>query len=134
MARFGRETWSLVVPDGWRASHDQECATLVGPREEGVLQISVAFKDSEVVDADLRDFAVEHLEAGAKPQPTEAGEFVGFEISFGDDERFWRQWYLRNGRQVLFVTYTCVLELRGVEDGPIDSALSSLVASGQDVA
>jgi hypothetical protein len=30
VARFGRETWSLVVPDGWRAWHGDECATLMG--------------------------------------------------------------------------------------------------------
>ena len=64
----------------------------------------------------------------------EAGDFVGFEIAFNDDERFCRQWYLRNGSQVLFVTYNCDLESRGVEDCPIASALASFVASGQDIA
>jgi hypothetical protein len=133
-ARFGRETWSLLVPDGWRAWHDDEYATLVGPGEIGALQISAAFKDSEVVDTDLREFAAEHLKAGAKPRPTEAGDFVGFEIAFSDEECLWRQWYLRNGRQMLFVTYNCSLESRGVEDGPVRAALASLAAGGHDVA
>lgn len=133
-ARFGRDTWSLVVPDGWRAWHDDECATLVGPGEIGALQISAYFKESEVVDLDLREFAAEHLEAGAKPRPTEAGDFVGFEICYADDEFVCRQWYLRNGRQMLFVTYTCGFESRGVEDGRVGAALSSLVARGHDVA
>jgi|GEM_PF-866899 len=132
-ARFGRETWSLRPPEDWRAWHDAECVTLVADDEIGALQISAAFKDSEVLDADLRDFAADHLEAGAKPWPTEAGDFVGFEISFSDDERFWRQWYLRNGRQVLFVTYNCALDYRGAEDlwvgepvGGIQDTLQSL--------
>jgi hypothetical protein len=133
VSRFGRDSWSLVVPDGWRASHDEECATLLAPREVGVLQISAAFKDSVVLDSDLRDFAVEHLDAGAKPRPTDAGDFVGFEIAFCDDERYWRHWYLRSGAQMLFVTYNCGLECRGVDDGPIGAALSSLLTSGQDV-
>lgn len=134
MSRFGSESWSLVVPDGWRASHDDGRATLIAPREVGALQISASFKDSEVVDADLRAFAADHLDAGATPLPTEAGEFVGFEIAFSDDDRHWRQWYLRHGRQMLFVTYNCDLECRGVDDGPIGSALSSLMASGRDLA
>lgn len=133
-ARFGRVTWSLRPPEGWRAWHDEECATLVADDEIGALQISAAFKDSEVVDADLRDFAADHLDAGANPRPTEAGEFVGFEISFSDGERFWRQWYLRNGRQLLFVTYNCGLDCRGVEDGPLGAALASLQARGHNVA
>ncbi|MHB0914766.1 MAG: hypothetical protein ACYC5A_04925 [Thermoleophilia bacterium] len=132
--RFGLETWSLRLPDGWRAWHDAECATLVANDEIGALQISAAFKDSEVVDADLSDFAAQHLEAGAKPRPTEAGDFVGFEISFSDDEQFWRQWYLRNGRQMLFVTYNCGLDARGAEDGPVSAALASLEARGDHVA
>jgi hypothetical protein len=132
--RFGRETWSLLVPDGWRAWHDDACATLVAEHEIGALQISAASKDSEVLDRDLREFAAEHLEAGAKARSTEAGDFVGFEIVLGDGERFWRQWYLRNGRQVLFVTYNCGSESRGAEDAAVREILASLAARGEHVA
>lgn len=59
---------------------------------------------------------------------------MGFEICFADEERLWRQWYLRDGRQMLFVTYNCGLESRCVEDGPIGVALASLAARGHDVA
>ena len=123
-----------MVPDGWRAWHEDECATLVGPRKLGALQISAAFKGGDVIDTDLREFATKRLEAGAKPLPTEAGDFVGFEIGFSDRESAWRQWYLRNGRQTLFVTYNCSLEFRGVEDGPVGLALASLAAIGRGVA
>jgi hypothetical protein len=134
MAEFGRETWSLAVPKGWRAWHDPECATLVGPGDIGALQISAAFNESDVLEADLRELASEHLDAGAKPAATHAGDFVGFEIAFSDGETFWRQWYLRNGRQMLFITYNCGLDSRGIEDGSIREAVASLVAKGSDVA
>lgn len=133
-ARFGRETWSLVVPPNWRAWHDTECATLVADEEIGALQISAAFKDTDVTDDDLREFASDHLEAGAKSRPVSVGEFVGFEICCGDDDTFWRQWYLRNGQQMLFVTYNCALESRGIEDTAVASALNSLSASGEPIA
>lgn len=83
---------------------------------------------------DLREFAAQHLEAGAKPRPTEARDFVGFEICYAEEERVWRQWYLRNGRQMLFVTYNFGLESRGVEDGRVGAALAPLLARGHDVA
>lgn len=133
-AHFGRETWSLLVPDDWRAWHDEECATLVADDEIGALQISAAFKDSDVQASDLREFAAEHLEAGAKAKPTEAGDFVGFEIAFRDEDRFWRQWYLRNGRQMLFLTYNCDLESRSAEDAVLRDILASLVARSEHVA
>ena len=69
-----------------------------------------------------------------KVKPTEAGAFVGFEIAFSDEDRFWRQWYLRNGRQMLFVTYNCSLESRGAEETVVRDILASLAASGEHVA
>lgn len=130
--RFGRATWSLEVPVGWRAWHDDGCATLVGPDEIGALQISAAFKDSEVLDEDLQGFASDRLVAGAKPTAVRIGDFVGLELAFRDGDLFWRQWFLRNAAQVLFVTYNCYHQDRGLEDGPVHEALESLVARGVD--
>ncbi len=132
--RFGRETWSLVVPDGWHARHDPECATLECEPAIGALQISAAFKDSPVLDEDLRDFASEHLEAGAIMRPTVAGDFVGFEIAYSDGGTSWRQWYLRCDNQALFVTYNCAENERGREDASIAEVLASLTATGERVA
>ena len=98
------------------------------------MQVSAAFKDSEVLEADLRDFAAQHLEAGASARPTQAGDFSGFEIAFRDGEFFQRQWYLRSGMQMLFVTYTCDVATRGVEDRVVDEILASLGAIGDHVA
>lgn len=134
MAKFGRETWSLTVPEGWRAWHDPECATLIGPGDIGALQISAAFKESDVLEQDLRDFASEHLDAGARSRATQAGDFVGFEVAFSDGDRFWRRWYLRHRGQALFITYNCDLASRGAEDAPLREALASLSARGDDVA
>jgi hypothetical protein len=132
--RFGTDTWTLQVPSGWRAWHDEECSTLVGPGDLGALQVSAASKDSEVLDQDLRDFASKHLAAGAHAEPAEAGDYAGFEIAFRDGDRYWRQWFLRRGRQALFVTYNCALDHRGAEDDAVRQALASLRQAGQDVA
>lgn len=133
-SRFGTDTWSLEVPAGWRASHDGDCATLVGPGDVGALQFSAALKDSEVLDRDLRDFASEHLAAGAHAEAVDAGDYAGFEIAFRDGERCWRQWFLRRGRQALFVTYNCAVDHRGAEDDAVRQVLASLRQAGQDVA
>lgn len=131
-SRFGTDTWALQVPSGWRARHGEECSTLVGPGDLGALQVSAAFKESHVLDQDLLDFASEHLAAGAHAEAAEAGDYAGFEIAFSDGERFWRQWFLRRGRQALFVTYNCAVDQRGVEDDAVRQALASLRQVGQD--
>ena len=132
--RFGRETRSVQIPDDWQGRHDPECATIRANHDIGALQISAAFKDSEVTDVDLRDFAAEHLEVGATPKAVQLGDFVGFVISFATRDALWRQWFVRNGRQALFVTYNCVPSQRGVEDAAVDEVLATLSASGENVA
>jgi hypothetical protein len=126
--RFGTSTWSVSIPEGWRASHEDGCAQLIS--DVGALHISCAFKDSDVVDADLREFAAVHLHADAISTPVIAGEFIGFEIAFGVRERFWRHWYLRNGHQAVFITYNCDLDSRGVDDEAIGTALATLTPHG----
>ena len=128
--RFGRETWSLVVPSAWKAWHDDECATLVDSDESGALQIGAAFKDSDVTDQDLRDFAAEHLEAGAVPVDVQLGEFRGFEIGFATEERAWCQWYVRHEHQMLFITYNCNPSTESQHADVLDATLQSLRATG----
>ena len=128
--RFGRPTWSLLAPDDWMTQHDEECATLADPEGIGALQLSAAFKDTKVDDADLRDLASEHLDAGAIPAATTLGDFVGFEIAYCTDESAWRTWYLRNDQQALFVTYNCTIDNRGLHDQAVDEILQSLSNAG----
>jgi hypothetical protein len=54
------------------------------------------------------------------------GDFVGFGIAFGTEDGFWRQWYLRHGKQMLFVTYHCSVAGRGVEDAVVEMILTTL--------
>lgn len=126
--RFRRNRWSAHLPVGWQGRNDIECATFTAEPEIGAFQISAAFKASTVLDDDLRDFAAEYLDAGAITHPATAGDFTGFEITFGVGKAYWRQWYLRHGKQMLFVTYNCSYKDRGIEDKAIDTILHTLKA------
>ncbi len=129
MTRFGRETWSVVVHEGWRVWHDSDCAVLIPVRGVGALQVSVAFKQSQVVDADLLDFARDQVHSGVSLTPVRLGEFTGFEFAVESEQGWWKYWYLRNHRQMLFVTYNCSVVDRGVDDAAIMEVLSTLSAS-----
>lgn len=132
--RFGTTNWSVEIPDGWSARHEEDCATIADESDVGALQISAAFKDGDVTDDDLRDFAADHLDAGAVAAPAPCGNFVGFQIAFGDGEFVCRQWFLRSRQQALFVTHTCAESDRGSLDDAIDKVLSTLVDTGDHVA
>lgn len=128
--RFGQETWSIQPPADWSAWHDAECVTMAADPEVGALQISAAFKESNVSHEDLLDLASDHINAGARPIEIAAGTFEGITFCYGDGESHWQQWFLRDGCQALFVTYNCPGDSRGVEDEVVNKALKTLSSIG----
>lgn len=123
--------WSFTLPDGWEVESDDDAVTCFDPDGPGALQLSALRHDQPIDDKFLRHLAAEHLDAGAQTAKAECGEFSGFELGYDDDEQFWREWYLRAGPVVLFVTYNCPLAAEGQEEGAVDAILDSLqVRSG----
>jgi len=93
----------------------------------GAIQVSASRNnDGPVTDADLRDFAKEHLDAGAKTKDVRCGDFSGFYIHFGTDDMYQRQWWLRRGDTMVLVTYTSAPENKGTEESVVDTIVASL--------
>jgi len=126
MNTFGNHLWQVNLPDGWVAEQETESALLYHPDGPGTLQISAIPQNDTVTTADLRAIAVEHLEEGAQTDDVELGEFSGFSLSYGINDEFWREWYLRCGSTLLFVTYNCDLDAEGKEDDIVDLILGTL--------
>jgi hypothetical protein len=100
----------------------------------GALQISSARKESgPVTSDDLREFAAEHIEAGARLRDVTLGDFTGYHLHFGTEGTYWRYWYLRCGPTLVFITYNCALEKRGSEDKEIQVILETLTHTGSPV-
>ncbi len=123
--------WTAVVPEVWRYQLDENPVLLEGPEQIGALQISVAFKDDFVEDDDLRDFAKEHLEAGAIPQDFVSDTMRGFSLSFNIDGTYWRHWYLRSTRMMVYGTYNCEDVDRHTETASVDAIFVSITPRGE---
>lgn len=128
MSDFASAYWRISVPPAWAARNDPECASFERHGGVGSLQISAARKAGLVTDDDLRDFANDHLRAGAKTKDLQLGDFSGFVLRYRDEENYWRQWFLRCGATAVFVAYNCPLESEGEEDEIVDSVLGTLRA------
>lgn len=126
MKTYETETWSINLPDDWDEEHDDEGVTLFNPDGVGVLEISAVERDEVVDDGFLEDMASEHLEAGAEPSEVEFGDFEGLEFSYGDDDKYWREWYLRADSLMLYITYHCPLADEGREDDEVEAILETL--------
>jgi hypothetical protein len=96
--------WELDLPSDREAERDDACVTLERTRGVGALQIRGAQKDVDVTDDDLRDFASEHLDAGAVASATVCGRYSGFNLRYGEDRRYWRM-VSRSSRSMLLAKH-----------------------------
>lgn len=126
MSEYHAADWSIDLPPSWEVEQDEESTLIYDEDGIGALNITGFVADEDVSEEALREFAAEHLEAGARTEPVEFGEFTGFTLHYREEDEFWREWYLRAGPLALFVTYNCDLEDQGVEDEAIEGILNTL--------
>ena len=126
MSIFQGTSWIINLLPDWTGEHDEDCSTIYHPEGVGALQISAFSKDGKVTDEDLKDFAQDHIEAGAKLSESNSGDFKGFTLVFVVDNEFWQHWYVAKGNTALFITYNCEAVDREVEIDKIKTMVASL--------
>ena len=121
------EWWTLGVPPEWWAEREED-SIVIGDRDDvGSIEISTlrreegAFDDEEVLA-----IARENGESGWQWLACEAGDFTGVSTQYEEDGDAVREWYLAAGPLLLFVTYCCDVENRGLDDAAVDEILNTL--------
>ena len=127
MNQFNSEWWSICLPDDWTIEQDNTCITMFSESGFGALQISASCNNNgSATDDDLREFAQEHIDAGASLEPIICGEFTGFYLHYSIEEVYQREWWLRCGNTVVLATYTSDIEDKGNEDKNMNNILNTL--------
>jgi hypothetical protein len=122
--RYHSADWSVDIPDSWRHTEHPECVTFEPTTGESAFQISAYRKDADITDYDLREFAGDvSLTRISLPR------FSGYEATSTEKQMFSRRWWVRAGRSMLFVTYTCPPGARGRDDSAVEAMLHSLSPS-----
>ncbi len=125
------EWWTLAVPPEWWAEAEDE-TILVGDRDDvGCIEISTLHKETGEFGSDA---IVEIAESGAEQplawHPATLGEFRGVTSSYVQEGAALREWYVANGGLLLFITYSCDEEHRGLDDAAVDELLDTLMVAG----
>jgi hypothetical protein len=122
------EWWTLVLPPEWWAD-SQDDGILIGDRDDvGCIEISTLHKEEgEFTQEDLEEIAGEGSDPAKSWQAVALGEFRGFTGQFVEEDTAIREWYVANGPVMLFVTYSCDLENRGMDDASVDEILDTLL-------
>lgn len=124
------EWWSLAVPPEWWAESEEE-SILVGDHDDvGCIEITTLHKDSGEFDTgSLEQIAKEEAEQPIEWQAVSLGDFRGVCGSYTAEGAAIREWYVANGAMMLFVTYSCDAENRGMDDAAVDEILDTLLVA-----
>ena len=131
MKLYQGNNFTVNIPDIWSAEFDQEAGVDVLYNEDGhgEIQLSSVIHDNELTPNDLIHIAEDDLQAGAKLQEIELGEFHGFWFDYEVDEEYWCEWYLCCKELMIFATYNCPLKHEAKELSEVDLMIRSLLPS-----
>lgn len=118
--------WTVELPAGWSAKADGECATFWTDADVGVLQISSAKKEAGwITDEDLKEFARERV-ARSQLSNERHGLFSGFVTEYVKGHLYWKEWWLRSGKLMIYVTYNKEGSRIGAVEKDVELILRSL--------
>jgi hypothetical protein len=125
------EWWTLALPPEWWAVSEED-SILVGDQDDvGCIEISTLHKEHGVFELDtVQSIAQAEAEQSLDWQPVTLGEFAGVGSSYVQEETAVREWYVSHGALLLFITYSCAEENRGMDDAAVDELLDTFMVLG----
>ncbi len=127
------EWWTMGVPPEWWAEREED-GILVGDRDDvGCIEISTLCKEQGEFQRDeVAAIARDNGEPDWQWRPGAAGAFSGVCCEYLEEGDAVREWYLASGPVLLFITYSCDEDNRGLDDAAVDDILGTLaLAAGE---
>ncbi|MFO7603164.1 MAG: hypothetical protein R6X06_05030 [Gammaproteobacteria bacterium] len=127
MKTYNHPDWAMTVPDHWSVEAESDFTSFYDPDGVGELLISSMLHEQALSDDDLEEFAADHIDTEVESEEVEYGEFSGFSFCYEVEDEYLCEWYLRAGKLMLFVTYSCALEdEEHSEEDIVETMLDSL--------
>lgn len=125
------EWWTMAIPPEWWADAEED-SILVGDRDEvGCIEISTMRKEEgDFESGAAKDIAQTESEESMEWQAVTLGEFQGYRSSYVEEGTAVREWYVTHDALLLFITYSCDEENRGMDDAAVDQILDTLMVLG----
>ncbi|RLQ21711.1 hypothetical protein DWB85_11810 [Seongchinamella sediminis] len=120
----------MAVPPEWWAESEEE-SILIGDHDGvGCIEISTLHKEQgEFSREEVAQIARDEAEHALQWESLSLGDFRGVRSSYQQEGVAIREWYVANGPMLLFITYSCEDENRGMDDAAVDEILDTLMLS-----
>jgi hypothetical protein len=127
------EWWTMALPPEWWADSEED-SILVGDRDDvGCIEISTLHKEQGSFSLDeVRSIAQGEADQDLTWAKVTLGEFAGVASQFVDEGAAIREWYVMHGALLLFITYSCEEENRGMDDAAVDELLDTLALAHRE--
>lgn len=102
---FKTDWWTVEVPAAWHAEVGERGVGFERNPPLGWLQVTAAHKPTAVTDADLEGFVADRISPEVPRRRISYGAFTGFSADHADEQSFWREWWLRCERMIVYATY-----------------------------
>jgi len=124
------EWWAIGIPPEWWAEREED-SILIGDRDDvGCIEISTLCRDQgDFSRAEIEDIASANGEPGWAWESASLGSFGGVSCSYEEEGDAVREWYLAQGPVMLFITYSCAVENRELDEAAVNEILQTLVFS-----
>lgn len=125
------EWWTMALAPEWWADVEEDGTVLVADEDDvGCLEMTTLHKtDGDLGQAELRQIAAAESPAAAGWQAVNCGDFAGWSTRFIEEDAAVREWYLAAHGLLLFVSYSCDSDNRGMDDAAVDALLDTLALS-----
>jgi len=129
------EWWTLALPPEWWADSEDD-SILVGDRDDvGCIEITTLHKERGEFDLqEVRDIAVAESDSPQDWRKVNLGDFLGVSSSFVEESTAIREWCVMHGALLLFITYSCDEDNRGMDDAAVDELLDTLLVTSEQAA
>lgn len=115
--------WGMLLPDEWQAEEEEDAIVIGDQDGVGCIEISELHKESgDFTAADLQQFVAD----ASQWESLRRGSFEGLATALVEDGAAIREWYLYAGQLLLYVTYSCDEDNRGLDDSAVDDMLDTL--------
>lgn len=125
--------WSMALPPEWWAELEDE-SVLVGDRDDvGCLEFTTVHKESGQFDAaEIQGIAESESEQTRDWKSISLGDFKGIVSTFIEEGAGIREWYIASGAQLLFISYSCDEDNRGMDDAAVNEILDTLMVAAPE--
>lgn len=126
-ATYESACWSIQIPQEWEIEQDEECVTFISVSRLSAFQVSAATKiGEEVGDKDLPEFAADQCVIQVQVKNIKTVFCTGLYREYIESSTYWREWYLRAGNLMIFITYNIDEKHKDLEKKMVDDAINTI--------